>query len=423
MPDRDSEAGGSNPWVSRDIEHNFNERRNNDNYEMHSAASPGRDNFSQMLGDSDDVDDRFEEIVYGNPCWTLKKSASCALKLILMITMLSITAILIYIFNTDHPIARDVVMFIIMNEAAAPFILTGINILITLFFLPGVFGALLCGYAYWFLWANVPFVIFAGTLTCFIGFSIGSVIAMYIGRYLIKGCIDRIHEKNKYLKALSWSFEKKGLKILILLRLSPLIPYNLLNYLAGAYPVKLWQFWVANLGMVPGIVVYVYVGTAVSSMGALFDQSGSSSLVKLIMFGIGIVFAIAAIVVIWIYTKKQLNKIMHEMDDIEPKVGLDQEESPHGQIINPIALENISDESADKNAPSNQIWLEPLGARDTNHLTAIENSKSNSRGNNRLSQSRSDPVNSFDQNRSINESNSHSMIVKKISIVKYDAEE
>lgn len=62
--------------------------------------------------------------------------------------MLSITAILIYIFNTDHPIARDVVMFIIMNEAAAPFILTGINILITLFFLPGVFGALLCGYAY-----------------------------------------------------------------------------------------------------------------------------------------------------------------------------------------------------------------------------------------------------------------------------------
>jgi hypothetical protein len=54
--------------VSRDIEHNFNERRNNDNYEMHSAASPGRDNFSQMLGDSDDVDDRFEEIVYGNPC-------------------------------------------------------------------------------------------------------------------------------------------------------------------------------------------------------------------------------------------------------------------------------------------------------------------------------------------------------------------
>ena len=43
------------------------------------------------------------------------------------------------------------------------------------------------------------------------------------------------------------------------------------------------------------------------------------------------------------------------MDDIEPKVGLDQEESPHGQIINPIALENISDESADKNAPSNQI--------------------------------------------------------------------
>lgn len=107
-----------------------------------------------------------------------------------------------------------------------------------------------------------------------------------------------MHEKNRYLKALTLCFKTKGLKILILLRLSPLIPYNVLNYLVGAYPVKIWQFMLANFAMIPGIVVYVYVGAAISSIGMLFNQSGGSNYLKIVMFSLGIFFAIAAVVVI-----------------------------------------------------------------------------------------------------------------------------
>lgn len=85
---------------------------------------------------------------------------------------------------------------------------------------------------------------------------------------------------------------------MILLRLSPVIPYNVLNYLLGAYPVKLWHFLIANFAMIPGIVVYVYVGAAVSSIGALFSSPKGDNLVQIIIFALGIVFAVGAIILI-----------------------------------------------------------------------------------------------------------------------------
>lgn len=100
--------------------------------------------------------------------------------------MIGVTGVLMWIFNTDHPAAKETVMFITMNGIFAPFILILINVMITLFFLPGIFGALLCGYSYCFIIPNVPLVLLAGTATCFLGFSIGSIMAMYIGRYLAK---------------------------------------------------------------------------------------------------------------------------------------------------------------------------------------------------------------------------------------------
>ena len=104
----------------------------------------------------------------------------------------------------------------------------------------------------------------------------------------------------------------------------------------GAYPVKLWQFSVANLAMIPGILVYVYVGTAVSSIGALFDQSGGSSIVKIIMFSLGLVFGVIAIIVICVYTKKQLNKVVHEMEEALEQEAQDAQEA---DLESPIASE------------------------------------------------------------------------------------
>lgn len=111
---------------------------------------------------------------------------------------------------------------------------------------------------------------------------------------------------------------------MFLLRLSPLVPYNLLNYVMGVYPITILQFSIANLGMVPGILIYVYIGTAVSSMGALFETNSGGSILKLVMFSVGLVFAIIAIIIIIAYTKKELQNALKEKEEAE-KAQNDQE--------------------------------------------------------------------------------------------------
>lgn len=240
MPTVDSNSknksnGAVSPINTLNLSHEHNDA-------VSESTPPERDDSNSNHNLDLEADVHIEEMVSVPLCCSLKRTISIILKLTVLIVLLGVTGILMYIFNTNHPIAQEIVMFIIKNKVAAPFILIAFNIVITLFFLPGVFGALLCGYSYCFLYKNIALVLFSGTLTCFVGFSIGSVIAMLIGKFLARNCIRNLHEKNKYLKALTACFETKGLRILILLRLSPLVPYNVLNYLVGAYPVKLWQF-------------------------------------------------------------------------------------------------------------------------------------------------------------------------------------
>ena len=126
-----------------------------------------------------------------------------------------------------------------------------------------------------------------------------------------------------------------------------MIPYNLLNYLLGAYPVKLWHFLIANFAMIPGIVVYVYVGSAVSSIGALFNSPSGGNLVHIIVFTVGIIFAVGAIILIMIYTKKQLKKIMDESNDRQNSYNddeVDLENRPNGdEILHSVNRERNAD--------------------------------------------------------------------------------
>ena len=88
-----------------------------------------------------------------------------------------------------------------------------------------------------------------GTLSCFAGTLLGSLAAMNIGRYLIRERVERWHQKSRTLRALHKVIELKGTRILgkqtlltsvVLLRLSPIVPYNILNYVMGVYPITNW---------------------------------------------------------------------------------------------------------------------------------------------------------------------------------------
>lgn len=102
------------------------------------------------------------------------------------------------------------------------------------------------------LWKGAAYVLVAATL--------GASAAFLIARYLARGAVERKLEGNLRFAAIDRAVGAEGRKIVFLLRLSPVFPFNLLNYALGLTKVRFVDFVVASIGMLPGSFLYVYLG-------------------------------------------------------------------------------------------------------------------------------------------------------------------
>ena len=91
--------------------------------------------------------------------------------------------------------------------------------------------------------------------------SLGSVAAFLISRYLARAKIREWLAQQPRYRAVDEVVEEEGWKVVILLRLSPLVPYNLMNYFCGITGVSLAGYLVATfVGTIPVTAMYVYLG-------------------------------------------------------------------------------------------------------------------------------------------------------------------
>ena len=72
--------------------------------------------------------------------------------------------------------------------------------------------------------------------------------------------------KYKVMSAINKALELQGLKVMVLLRLSPVIPFNAFNYVAGLTLVSLRDYTIALLGMIPGVIAFTLFGALASSV-------------------------------------------------------------------------------------------------------------------------------------------------------------
>jgi hypothetical protein len=114
-----------------------------------------------------------------------------------------------------------------------------------------------------------------------------------------------LYTASFHIKAL----ETNGLKIMILLRLSPLIPYNALDYISGVTSIPLRDYSLALIGMLPGTILFCFVGATASSLadGSL-DASGHRGL-RLFVLAFGLLSAFAGVYTASYYSKVELDKV------------------------------------------------------------------------------------------------------------------
>lgn len=201
------------------------------------------------------------------------------------------------------------------NPTAGIFSFIGVYFLATVLFIPGSILTLGIG----FIFANVfglGLGLIFSTIAVFVGASTGSTAAFLFGRYLFQDCIqNRLYKKYQVFEAIDTALKEEGLKIMILLRLSPIVPFNAINYILGVTSAKLRDYMLACFAMLPGTILYTFLG---SSAGSLVESAstGSGNLtVTIIVVVFGVVFGVLSIVATTYYAKKELNKIIDKNEN------------------------------------------------------------------------------------------------------------
>ena len=97
-----------------------------------------------------------------------------------------------------------------------------------------------------------------------------ATLSFVLGRTVARGWIARRVAADPRFRAVDAAIGQRGFKIVLLLRLSPLFPFNVLNYALGLTDVRLRDFILASfIGMLPGTFLYVYLGSLVSNVASL----------------------------------------------------------------------------------------------------------------------------------------------------------
>lgn len=120
------------------------------------------------------------------------------------------------------------------------------------------------------LGAGAVFGVGRGVVTVWIGATLGATAAFLIGRYLARDAVARRLAAYPSFAAIDAAVAREGWKIVGLTRLSPALPFIVLNYAFGLTRVSLRDYVLASwLGMLPGTVMYVYLGSLAGNLATL----------------------------------------------------------------------------------------------------------------------------------------------------------
>jgi uncharacterized membrane protein YdjX (TVP38/TMEM64 family) len=179
----------------------------------------------------------------------------------------------------------------------------GVYILATILFLPGSLLTLGGGAVFGLVWGSV-YVFVAATL--------GATLAFLIGRYLVRNWVNRQLEGNPKFSAIDRAIAQQGFKIVLLTRLSPVFPFSLLNYALSITQVSLRDYVLGSIGMLPGTILYVYLGSLAGNLVAI-EQSSAQAPTPALQWGLRLV-GLVATGGVTLYVTRIARKALEQLD-------------------------------------------------------------------------------------------------------------
>ena len=207
------------------------------------------------------------------------------IKIILLTATFSIVVALFYVFDLQQYLTLQYLksskaLFISYYEQN-PILVLGSYFLgyvvMTAFSLPGAVWMTLGGGAF--------FGILTGTVTVSFASTIGATLAMLISRFILRDWAQgRFGEQ---MQTINSGIQKDGGFYLFTLRLLPIVPFFVINLGMGLTPLRTFTFyWVSQLGMLPGTLVYINAGSELAKIEAIGDILSPTLIGSFVLLGI-----------------------------------------------------------------------------------------------------------------------------------------
>jgi uncharacterized membrane protein YdjX (TVP38/TMEM64 family) len=144
---------------------------------------------------------------------------------------------------------------------------------------------------------GVIFGVVRGSIYVSIAATLGATAAFLVGRYFARDWVSEKLQGNAKFKAIDLAVGREGWKIVFLTRLSPVFPFNLINYAYGLTRVTLRDYFFASwLGMIPATVLYVYIGSLSGDLAGAAGGHTTRTPAEWAFTAVGFVATVAVVV-------------------------------------------------------------------------------------------------------------------------------
>ena len=236
-----------------------------------------------------------------------KKRLSTYIKLgwLALIVLLVLVLVLVVKIQDMLP---DWLRWVEDNMAVGAFAYIAVYVAATVLLIPASFLSLAAG---------AIFKLWLGIVVVWTGATVGQTLAFLVGRYLLRDWVEGLAKKHPKWRAVDRALLKEGWKVILLVRLAPVLPYSAMNYILSISAVEFRAYAVMSaIGIIPGVLLFVYIGSLARNVSEVINGDrgidGTAGLVTIVVSG---VFILALIAVVGRMAKRAIAE--HMVDEAE----------------------------------------------------------------------------------------------------------
>ena len=148
---------------------------------------------------------------------------------------------------------------------------------------------------------------------------LGATVCYWWALTLVQGWAKRKMESKRVFKAIYIAVQDQSFKLIIICRLSPVLPSSILNYLFATMGVKFFPMYTVAtvLGILPLVILYSYIGSLASNLASAFGDEDANTTQTFILLAFFVVSTILLVIILGWIGKREIKKVLKKLDELE----------------------------------------------------------------------------------------------------------